>query len=90
LTRKQVPAADAPSCGPVKEMQATRNALGADLPDCVLEGENRGAGMIAAFRRGRGEVFNGGSTEWPYSLAAGDPYVAQIVYNVLRRFTSSG
>ena len=78
-----------PLGGPVKEMQATLDALGDDLPDYVREGENRGAGMIAAFRRGRGEVFNGGSTEWPYALSTGDPYVAQIVHNVLRRFTLS-
>jgi hypothetical protein len=79
-----------PLGGPVKEMQATLDALGDDLPSYVREGENRGAGMIAAFRRGRGEVFNGGSTEWPYALNAGDPYVARIVHHVLRRFTSSG
>jgi hypothetical protein len=71
-------------------METTLDALSDDLPSYVREGENRGAGMIAAFRRGRGEVFNGGSTEWPYALSAGDPYVGRIVHNVLRRFTSSG
>jgi hypothetical protein len=71
----------------VKEMQATLDALGDDLPAYVTEGGNRGAGMIATFRRGRGEVFNGGSTEWPYALSVGDPFVEQVVHNVLRRFT---
>ena len=81
-----------PLGGPVKEMQATLDALGDDLPSYVREGENRGAGMIAAFRRGRGEVFNGGSTEWPYALSAGDPYVGadRPQRPSPRRFTSSG
>jgi hypothetical protein len=77
-----------PIGGPVKEMQATLDALGDDLPEYVTEGGNRGAGMIATFRRGRGEVFNGGSTEWPYALSMGDPFVEQVVHNVLRRFTT--
>jgi len=76
-----------PLGGPVKEMQATLEALNDDLPAYVTEGGNRGAGMVAAFQRGRGEVFNGGSTEWPYALNAKDPFVERIVHNVLRRFT---
>lgn len=75
-----------PLGGPIKEMRATLEELGSDLPSYVLEGENRGAGMIVTFRRGAGEVFNGGSTEWPYALSTGDPFVAQVAHNVLRRF----
>jgi hypothetical protein len=44
--------------------------------------------MIATFQRGNGTVFNGGSTEWPYALSVRDPYVEQVVHNVLRRFTA--
>jgi hypothetical protein len=55
-------------------------------PDYVHEGEMRGAGMIAAFTRGRGEVFNGGSTEWAHALGVGDPFVDRIVRNALDRF----
>ncbi len=43
--------------------------------------------MIAALRRGRGEVFNGGSTEWPYALSVREPFAQQIVRNVPGRFT---
>ena len=39
---------------------------------------------MASFRRGAGEVFNCGTTEWAYGL--GDPFVAAITRNVLRRF----
>jgi hypothetical protein len=76
-----------PLGGPVKELQESFTELGDDLPGYVAEGGNRGAGMIAAFTRGRGEVFNGGSTEWPHALSLRDPFVEQIVRNVLARFT---
>jgi hypothetical protein len=46
----------------------------------------RGHAVMASFRRGRGEVFNGGTTEWAYGLAANDPFVTRITRNVLRRF----
>jgi hypothetical protein len=44
----------------------------------------RGHAVMAAFRRGAGEVFNGGTTEWAHALA--DPFVRRITLNVLRRF----
>lgn len=46
----------------------------------------RGHAAMAAFKRGKGEVFNGGTTEWAHGLAAGDPFVRRITLNVLRRF----
>jgi hypothetical protein len=46
----------------------------------------RGHAVMASFRRGRGEVFNGGTTEWVYGLTADDPFVTRITRNVLRRF----
>jgi hypothetical protein len=46
----------------------------------------RGHAAMASFRRGKGEVFNGGTTEWAHALAAGDPYVVRITRNVLKRF----
>jgi len=46
----------------------------------------RGHAVMAAFRRGAGEVFNGGTTEWAHGLAANDPFVTRITRNVLRRF----
>ena len=46
----------------------------------------RGHAVMASFTRGQGEVFNGGTTEWAHGLAAGDPYVATITRNVLKRF----
>ncbi len=46
----------------------------------------RGHAVMASFKRGKGEVFNGGTTEWAHALAARDPYVERITGNVLRRF----
>jgi hypothetical protein len=46
----------------------------------------RGHAVMASFRRGAGEVFNCGTTEWAHGLAAGDPFVTRITMNVLRRF----
>lgn len=46
----------------------------------------RGHAVMASFKRGEGEVFNAGTTEWAHALKAGDPYVACITRNVLRRF----
>ncbi len=45
-----------------------------------------GHAVMAAFRRGAGEVFNAGTTEWAHGLAAADPFVTRITRNVLRRF----
>lgn len=46
----------------------------------------RGHAVMASHKRGAGEVFNGGTTEWAHALAAGDPFVDRITLNVLRRF----
>jgi hypothetical protein len=49
----------------------------------------RGHAVMASFRRGAGEVFNAGTTEWAYGLAARDPFVDRITRNVLDRFLGS-
>ena len=46
----------------------------------------RGHAVMASFRRGAGEVFNGGTTEWAHGLAADDPFIERITRNVLTRF----
>jgi len=46
----------------------------------------RGHAVMAFFRRGDGEVFNAGTTEWAHGLAARDPFVTRITRNVLQRF----
>jgi hypothetical protein len=46
----------------------------------------RGHAVLASFTRGKGEVFNSGTTEWAHGLGARDPFVETITHNVLRRF----
>ncbi|MDJ0847194.1 MAG: DUF4350 domain-containing protein [Myxococcota bacterium] len=45
----------------------------------------RGHAAFGSFRRGRGEVFSAGTTEWAWGLAAGDPFIDRITRNVLAR-----
>jgi hypothetical protein len=47
----------------------------------------RGHAVMASFRRGAGEVFNSGTTEWAYGLAARNPFVERITRNVLDRLS---
>lgn len=49
----------------------------------------RGHAVMASFRRGDGEVFNAGTTEWAHGLAAADPFVECITRNVLDRFLAA-
>jgi hypothetical protein len=49
----------------------------------------RGHAVMASFRKGEGEVFNAGTTEWAHGLAAGDPFVTRITRNVLTRFLAA-
>lgn len=46
----------------------------------------RGHAVMASFKRGKGEVFNGGTTEWVHGLDADDPFIIAITMNVLKRF----
>jgi hypothetical protein len=56
--------------------------------DELADAVKRGAGMIVAFKRGKGEVFCAGTCEWVYGLKLHDPFVEMITKNVLKRFTA--
>ena len=62
-----------------------RAYAGYDAPD-VRRRLLRGHAVMATFTRGAGQVFNGGTTEWAYGLAARNPFVERITRNVLDRF----
>ncbi|HEY0106602.1 MAG TPA: N,N-dimethylformamidase beta subunit family domain-containing protein [Rhizomicrobium sp.] len=62
-----------------------RAAYGDDSPETQAR-VSRGHAVMACFRRGKGEVFNAGTTEWAHGLAARDPFVTRITRNVLNRF----
>jgi hypothetical protein len=50
-----------------------------------MERALRGHAAFGSFRRGRGEVFSAGTTEWAWGLAAGDRFIDRITRNVLAR-----
>lgn len=79
-----------PLNGPMEETEFLMRAIGEQIPQHHHELSGRGAGMIAAFTRGKGKVFNGGSTEWPRALELRDSFVEKIVRNVLDRFLERG
>ena len=66
-----------------------RDALGEGSPE-NQERLLRGHAVMASFKRGKGEVFNGGTTEWAHALGAGDPFFQRITMNVLQRFGVTG
>ena len=78
-----------PLLGPDYEFAETLKSLGDDVPE-FLRGHRYGSGMIAAFSRGAGHVFNAGSAEWVSGLIHRDWFTEQITRNVLDRFTSPG
>lgn len=46
----------------------------------------KGHAVMGTFKRGRGEVFTTGCTDWAYGI--GDPQVSTVTRNVLERFTA--
>jgi hypothetical protein len=64
---------------------AARVVYGDDSPQSIRK-LLRGHAVMASFKRGAGEVFNVGTTEWAHALRAGEPFIGKITMNVLRRF----
>jgi hypothetical protein len=55
----------------------------------AIERTKRGCGMIVNFRKGRGDVFHAGSSDWIIGLTRGDDMVRQVTRNVLNRYLSA-
>lgn len=71
---------------PPEAYDVVARAWGGEDTPAVRRAMFRGHAVMAAFRRGAGEVFNAGTTEWAYGLAAGNPFVERITRNVMDRF----
>jgi hypothetical protein len=54
-----------------------------------LAAARRGSGMIVAFRKGRGEVFHAGASEWVNGLRLREPFTDAITRTVLRRLSNT-
>lgn len=63
----------------------TSSPLGQSRPEAQAS-VLRSHAILATFKRGEGEVFNTGTTEWAHGLKAKNPFVEVITHNVLRRF----
>ncbi len=75
--------------GPIlapEDMRSTAEIVFGDGSEASCRRLLRGHAVMASLKRGKGEVFNGGTTEWAYALRAGDPYIERITRNVLTRF----
>jgi hypothetical protein len=77
-----------PLLGPDYEFDDIVESLGDAAPE-FMRGFRHGAGMIASFTRGAGEVFNAGGAEWVSGLTHRDWYVERITRNVLDRFSGN-
>lgn len=75
----------APVIPPEKLDVIAKVVYGDDTPESQAK-ILKGHAILTSFKRGEGEVFNAGTTEWAHGLAAGDPYIARITRNVLTRF----
>jgi hypothetical protein len=64
----------------------TKALLGLDNPE-GRERTRRGAAAMTWMKKGAGELVCGGTTEWPYALAQGEPFVERVVRNALDRFS---
>lgn len=71
---------------PPENLDAIARDVFGDESLATSPGLIRGHAVMASFRRGAGEVFNGGTTEWAHALSAGDPFVERITLNILARF----
>ncbi|HEY1709451.1 MAG TPA: N,N-dimethylformamidase beta subunit family domain-containing protein [Rhizomicrobium sp.] len=71
---------------PPEQMDVVARVAYGDASLATQARVSRGHAVMASFTRGKGEVFNAGTTEWAYGLAANDPFVMRITRNVLKRF----
>jgi hypothetical protein len=71
---------------PPEQMDVVATAAYGDASPASQLRTARGHAVMASFKRGKGEVFNAGTTEWAHGLAANDPFVTRITRNVLKRF----
>lgn len=57
-----------------------------DASPARLEAARRGSGMIVSFKKGAGEVFHAGASEWVNGLRLREPFTEAITRTVVRRF----
>jgi hypothetical protein len=73
-----------PFIGDVSAAQLANFRYGTDAPE-RLDAARRGSGMIVSFRKGKGEVFHAGASEWVNGLRLREPFTEAITGTVIRR-----
>ena len=68
------------------DIRAVAQGLYGEVTPETLDRVSRGAGMIAHYLRGDGEVLNAASCNWVAGLIAGDALVERVTRNVRDRF----
>ena len=77
-------ATDGLGAGYIGELNWVAQRLGgADTPESRARYAH-GAAVAGTFRRGQGEVFTSGCTDWAFGLS--DPAVSRVTHNILTRF----
>lgn len=85
-TLAESPRSPFPPLIPREEPEVLARLAFGEVNERTLQRLMRGHAVMASLKRGEGEVFNAGTTEWAHGLAAGDPFVEKITHNVLARF----
>ena len=65
----------------------TKAVYGDDSPENLAK-MRYGSCVVVSMKKGKGEVFCAGTTEWPYALKRGEWFSEKITHNVLKRFTA--
>jgi N,N-dimethylformamidase beta subunit-like protein len=71
-----------------RDLEAVVRQLEGRVTPAGLEKYRHGTAAMVTFTRGKGTVFNCGSTEWVYGLQGRDPFVERITRNVVDRLSS--
>ena len=70
-----------------RDLEAVVRQLEGRVTPAGLEKYRHGTAAVVTFTRGKGTVFNCGSTEWVYGLQGRDLFVERITRNVLDRLS---
>ena len=68
-----------------RDLEAVVRQLEGTITPAGLEKYRHGTAAVVAFTRGKGTVFNCGSTEWVYGLRGRDLFVERITRNIFDR-----
>lgn len=74
----------------IEDGEYVASVLTGSKDQAAIERTKRGCGMIVNFRKGLGEVFHAGSSDWIIGLTRRDEMVMQVTRNVLNRYLSAG